>query len=111
MALTSVTNKDDEKKEVNARELILKALKNLTFRYRLFATGFLFSIGLMAMAAYFIHPGLAALIVTTYITYFMRVNLINIDGQRQQLEQTIQHAFNQAQKGNPLGDHHKGAYL
>jgi len=96
-----------------AKDLVLKALSSLKIRYRLFATGFLLSIGLMAVSVYFIHPGLASLIIFAYLTYFMRVNLLNTDGQRQHVEQIIVTAYNQtqAQKIDPLAEHHKGAYL
>lgn len=102
--------------ETNATEAqarIIKISNWLNFRYRIFATGFLLGIVLMAVSAYFITPGLAALILTGYMTYFMRVNLMNMEGQRQQLEQTLTYAFNhaQAKKDNAVTDTHKGTYL
>lgn len=71
------------------KEAILKSHKKLTFKYRCFAVGFLAGILAVAASAYSIHPGLGAMVITGYLTYFARINLVTVDEKRYQIEQTI----------------------
>lgn len=66
-----------------------QSLQKVNRRYRFFAGGFILGIGSIAASLYFIHPALAATVVSTYFTYFMRVNLLACDDSRTQLSNGI----------------------